>query len=248
METLVKPIFLLADSQLLFWQTPEGRFLDRVRAALRDVTDEGRIKAAYIGASNEDNPSYYEIFVAAMEGIDVHDCRMIPSIPSEEDYAFLDEADIVLLAGGDIRRGWRAFKENGLIERIIALYATGTVMIGVSAGAVQLGLKGWRGEDPTTSKEIFDTFRLVPFVIDVHDESSWRRLRQVMSKAGETVRGLGIPAGGGAIFHHDWTLEPVRHPLTEFMMEDGEIKQSLLYPSSGDAPHGEDASEGESPA
>lgn len=237
-ETLVKPIFLLADSQLLFWQTPEGRFLDRVRDALSDVMVDGQLKAAYIGASNDDTPAYYEIFVAAMEGIDIHDCRMIPTIPSEEDLAFLDEADILLLAGGDVRRGWRAFKENGLIERIIALYSTGTVLIGVSAGAVQLGLKGWRGDEPT-SKEIFDTFRLVPFVIDVHDESSWRRLRQVLLKAGEATRGLGIPAGGGAIFHPDWTLEPIRHPLTEFAVEDGEVKQSLLYAQSGESPETE---------
>src|SRR5262245_19153190 len=84
-ETLVKPIFLLADSQLLFWQTPGERFLDRVRTALSDVLDEGPLKAAYLGASNDDTPAFYEIFVAAMEGIDVRDCRMIPSIPSEED-------------------------------------------------------------------------------------------------------------------------------------------------------------------
>ena len=235
METLVKPIFLLADSQLLFWQTAEGRFLDRVRNALSDVLDEGPLKAAYLGASNDDTPAFYEIFVAAMEGIDVRDCRMIPSIPSEEDLAFLDQANIVLLAGGDVWRGWRSFRENRLTDRLIALYSTGTVLIGVSAGAVQLGLKGWRGE-ADRSKDLFDTFRLVPFVIDVHDESSWRRLRRVLSMAGEEPRGLGIPAGGGAIFHPDWSLEPIRHPLTEFFVEDGEVKQSLLYPQEPGAP------------
>ena len=242
METLVKPIFLLADSQLLFWQTDDGPFLARVRQALSEEMAEGALKAAYIGASNDDTPAFYDIFVAAMDGIDIHDCRMIPSEPSPEDLEFLDAAHIVLLAGGDTAKGWRVFKENGLIERLIALYSTGTIMIGVSAGAVQLGLKGWRGHSPT-SADLFDTFRLVPFVIDVHEDSTWLRLRHILRVAGEGLRGLGIPAGGGAIFHADWSLEPVRFPLTEFAIEDGEVKQSLLYPPDPHAPAAEDAAD-----
>jgi peptidase E len=231
-ETLVKPMFLLADSQLLFWQTEHGRFLDRVRDALSDETSDREPKAAYLGASNEDNPAFFDLFKAAMEGIDIHECRMIPSKPSSEDFDYLDSADLILLAGGDIAKGWTVFKENGFNEHIIMRYVTGAIMIGVSAGAVQLGLKGWYGEDPTAS-DLFDTFRLVPLVIDVHAESSWSRLRHIVRLSGEGTRGIGIPAGGGAIFHPDGSVEPVRHPLTEFSVGEDGITQALLLPPDG---------------
>lgn len=238
METLVKPIFLFADSQLLFWHTEEGSFLSRVRQALSDGPIDWEPKAAYIGASNGDAPEFFDLFVAAMDGIAIHDCRMIPSAPSEEDYAYLNEADIIMLAGGDTAKGWNVFRENGLVEQIIARYAVGTILMGVSAGAVQLGLKGSR--DPESeSPKTFDTFRLVPYVIDVHAESTWRHLRRIVLKIGEDARGIGIPAGGGAIFHPDWTLEPIRHPLTEFTLTDEGITQSLLLPPDPSAPEQE---------
>lgn len=230
METLIKPIFLLSDSQLLFWNTPDGPFLNRVRQLLPpEDTLQRAPKAAYIGASNGDRRDFYDLFVAAMEGIDIRDCRMIPSSLSVDDQAFLEEADIILLAGGDIERGWLAFTENGLNQQILMRYASGAVLIGVSAGAVQLGAKGW-GAGDSGSFELFDTFRLVPYVIDVHAESTWHHLQQMVRRSGEDARGIGIPIGGGAIFHHDWTLEPVRYPITEFSLGDEGITQSLLLP------------------
>ena len=67
-DSIVKPLFLLADSQLLFWRRGGAPFLNSVR----DVIDVSSPKAAYIGASNADDPEYYSIFVAAMEMIGIH--------------------------------------------------------------------------------------------------------------------------------------------------------------------------------
>jgi hypothetical protein len=97
--------------------------------------------------------------------------------------------------------------------------------VGVSAGAVQLGLKGW-----TADEKLFDTFRIVPFVIDVHDEPGWARLAQVVPRAGEHARGFGIPSGGGARYHPDYSVEPVRHPLVEMSLTDEGVRQALLFP------------------
>src|SRR5215216_5548370 len=97
----LKPILLLADSQLLFWRENGELLIERaLKASTRD-----RPKAAYVGASNGDEPDFYEIFVSAMEGLGIFDCRMIPSTVSEVDLAFLNDADIVLLAGGDVETG-----------------------------------------------------------------------------------------------------------------------------------------------
>jgi peptidase E len=228
--TTLKPIFLLADSQLLFWRDAEGkRFLDRARALI-DADGAGRApRAAYLGAANGDLPEFYELFLAAMAEIGIRDCRQIPSRPEPEDLAFLAEADLILLAGGDVRRGWTAFSETGLKDKIVERYYAGAILVGISAGAVQLGLKGWTEE----GSEIFDTFRLVPFVVDVHDEGAWTALLRVVPKVGEHARGFGIPSGGGALYHPDYSVEPVRHPLTEVEATDSGLRQALLLPGEG---------------
>src|SRR5258708_7389212 len=80
----IKPIFLLADSQLLFWRDGDELFLGRVRALLAaDDESAGRApRAAYLGASNGDAPEFYQLFLAAMDQIEVRDCRQIPAAPA----------------------------------------------------------------------------------------------------------------------------------------------------------------------
>lgn len=236
MSTTLKPIFLLADSQLLFWRDEEGkRFLDRTRALMDADTDgAGREpKAAYLGASNGDLPEFYELFLGAMAEIGIRDCRQIPSRPGPEDLAFLDEADLILLAGGDVWRGWTAFSETGLKDKLVERYYAGAILAGVSAGAVQLGLKGWSEDSAGNEPEVFDTFCLVPFVIDVHDEGAWSGLLRAVPQAGEHARGFGIPTGGGALYHPDYSVEPVRHPLTEVEATGAGLRQALLLPRKG---------------
>jgi peptidase E len=228
--TSLKPIFLLADSQLLFWRDEEGRrFFDRTRELIAADDPEKQPKAAYLGASNGDAPEFYDLFVSAMEEIGIRDCRHIPSAPTDEDLAFLEQADLILLSGGGVRRGWDVFTRTRLKERLAARYYDGAVLVGVSAGAVQLGLKGW-DEDGT---DLFDTLCLVPFVVDVHDEPSWARLQTAVARTGEHARGFGIPSGGGALYHPDYSVEPVRHPLTEVERGESGPRQSLLFPGEG---------------
>lgn len=225
----IKPILLLADSQLLFWREEGEPFLGRALKAIREGNDDGddrALKGAYLGASNGDAPEYFDLFTAAMGEIGIRDCRMISSDPGPEDRSFLESADLILLAGGDVERGWDVFEHTGMRETIVARYYAGAMLIGVSAGAVQLGLKGWNEQE-----KLFDTFRLVPFVIDVHDEPSWSRLSQIVPRAGEHARGFGIPSGGGAFYHPDFSVEPVRHSLVEMSLdEDGAVRQALLFP------------------
>jgi hypothetical protein len=223
--TAIKPIFLLADSQLLFWRDEEGRrFLDRARALI-DADEPGQpLRGAYLGASNGDAPEFYDLFLAAMAEIGVRDCRHVPARPAPEDIAFLDEADLILLAGGDVRLGWTALEETGVKDKLMERYYAGALLIGISAGAVQLGLKGWDDDG------LFDTLRLVPFVVDVHGEPAWPDLHRVLPRAGENARGFGIPSGGGALYHPDYSVEPVRHPLTEVESTESGLRQALLVP------------------
>ncbi|HEC85412.1 MAG: peptidase [Candidatus Parabeggiatoa sp. nov. 2] len=229
LSTPYKPIFLLADSQLLFSRKDEPFFCSLLDS-LKEARANGILKGAYIGASNGDNPDFYQIFVEACRIIDIDDYRMIPSEPSEEDYEYLDEAALILLAGGDIKKGWDIFVKNGLNKKIIDRYNGSATLIGVSAGAVQLAKTGWR-ESEENSYKLFSTFQLVPFIIDVHDEPLWERLHKIVLKEGEYVKGLGISKGGGAIFHPDGSIEAIRHPLTELSVSNDTVSESLIFPS-----------------
>lgn len=221
----MKPIFLLADSQVLFWDNHDGLILNRIQAATDK--DPSSIRAAYLGASNGDHPYFYEVFVAAMNEVGIEQVRMIPTDPSLEDLDFVQTADILLLAGGDADRGWQAFRRSGLTELIAERYRAGAVLVGISAGAVQLGLMGWNTDAPD---ETFDTFRLVPFIVDVHGDPEWRNLRCIVQRLGADFRALGLPSGSGAVFHPDRSLEPVRRPLIELSPLDDSLREALLFP------------------
>lgn len=220
------PIYLLADSQLLFWKQGGAPFLSSVREAVERESP----KAAYVGASNGDNPEFYELFVAAMSTIGVDDCRMIHSDLSSAEASFLDEADIILLAGGDVEYGWSVFESNGLNKTIVTRYYEGAVLIGVSAGAVQLGLAGLSTSGEATSDNLIHTFKLVPYIIGAHEEKEeWKDLKKAIRLMGSGVQGIGIPTGGGLIYHTDHSLEPVRQPAYEFSVKGEGFSSSLLF-------------------
>jgi peptidase E len=224
MSLPLKPIYLLADSRLLFQESGDEPLLLSARALI-----ESRFpKAAYVGASNGDLPEYYSIFEAAMEAAGIEDCRMIGSDPSAEEMLFLEDADLILLAGGDVLRGWKVFERNGLKELILRRYYEGALLIGVSAGAVQLGVLGWP-ESGLAPDNLTEHFKLVPFIVAAHDEAGeWEELKSAVRLTGGRFRGLGIPKGGGAVYHADHTVEPVRRDLLEFSFEGGEVVASLL--------------------
>lgn len=223
---MIKPMYMLADSQLLFWKDPSRLFLERIREHL----DSPSPSAAYIGASNGDNPEFYSIFQAAMAGIELASCRMIPSSLTEEDKAFLTAADLVLLAGGDAEQGWRVFEQNGVKDLITQKRYGGSVFVGVSAGAVQLG-QGTLLETATMKK--LSLFQFAPFYVGAHEEESeWWNLQALVNLTGEGARGIGIPAGGGLIYGADGSLEPVRKTLVEFSRERDTVRESLLLPGS----------------
>jgi cyanophycinase len=221
---LIKPIYLLADSQLLFLKNDDQGVPSRVRA---DVPQSGA-RAAYLGASNGDLPEFYDLFRAAMDLMEITDCRMVPSQPSPEDRAFLEQADLLLLSGGDVERGWSVFEQNGMKELVARKRYDGILLIGVSAGAVQLGM-GALSNAPQPQK--IETFRFAPFYIGAHDEKNeWWDLRALVNLSPAGTRAIGIPAGGGAAYWPDGTLEPLRRPLTELVKEDDRVMEHLLFP------------------
>jgi hypothetical protein len=126
-----QPLYLLADSQLLFWK-PRDRLL--LEAALDGLPPDGPLRAAYIGASNGDRPEFYDIFEAAMGAIGITNCRMVDSSFGPDDRAFLESSQLIVLAGGDVRLGWTTFQRTGMKEVIENRYAHGAVLVGIPSG------------------------------------------------------------------------------------------------------------------
>lgn len=228
MASTPQPLFLLADSQLLFWHTDGALWLRRLRRHTRPTTAEQPLRAAYLGASNGDRPVFYELFVAAMAGLDLHDCRHIPAQPSPADREYLDRADLILLSGGDPQLGWAALSASGLHERLLACYQRGALLLGISAGAMLLGLLGW-AEHAAPSATRFAALGLVPYIVSAHAEPEWRDLRLILPGA-SGQRGLGIRSGGGAICYPDGSLEAVRQPLDLFKPAADGLRQRVLAP------------------
>jgi hypothetical protein len=224
---VIKPLYLLADSQLFFWKIDGDSLAERLRADL----DTSSPTAAYIGASNGDQLEFYSLFQAAMESMGISNCRLVPSQPSREDILFMEDADLIVLSGGDVERGWQAFEQNGLKELLPRKRFDGATLMGVSAGAVQLGL----GCLSTSAQpKQIDMFRFAPFYIGAHDEENdWFDLRALVNLSQADTRAIGIPAGGGAVYQADGTLEPIRKHLTELTRESAKVTENVLTPLVG---------------
>lgn len=229
----IQPIVCLADSQLLFWREDGATEPWLATTLARTRGEIGR--AAYVGASNGDDPAFYAIFEAAMDNLGVAERRMIVSAFPAEDQGFLAQADLVVLAGGDPLRGWRIMEQSGIGEAITARHLAGAVLVGVSAGAVQLGWAVSGDDEEARRREVELAFRLVPAILGAHEEDEdWRRLRRLMAASELGLRGLGIPSGGGLVYHPDGVLEPVRYPVTEWVRDEGGLRQNLLLPGEID--------------
>ncbi|MBJ6760383.1 Type 1 glutamine amidotransferase-like domain-containing protein [Myxococcaceae bacterium JPH2] len=224
------PLFLFADSALLFWRVEGRPFLDCLRVLTGAELRVPPVRAAYLGASNGDVPAFYEVFTAAMEGIGITHCRAIPASPTPQDLEWLAHADIVLLAGGDPRVGWEAFRAHGVDALLQERHRAGAVLMGVSAGAMQLGQGLW-GEPLPMEDEPLPTLGLAPFLVGVHEAPEWPGLRRALQQAGYPHRALGIPLGGGLLVHADGSIEPIRHPVIDLGLDpEGRLHESLLLP------------------
>jgi cyanophycinase-like exopeptidase len=156
---------------------------------------------------------------------------MITAEPSAQERAYLESADVIVLAGGEVERGWRAFQASGVCEIVERRYHAGAVIIGISAGAVQLGSAGWQEDDPG---EVFHTWGLAPFVVDAHaEDDDWASLKTAVRARGHGERGVGIPRGGGVILYPDHTLQAVRRAAYEVSVVGEDLVQAVILPPEG---------------
>jgi hypothetical protein len=220
----LKPIYLLADSRLFFESRADGS------TVLDDIVLNANAKrpsVAYIGASNGDNRSiYHDIFLPAFQSAGLGERRLIASCPSAEESLFLAQADIVLLAGGSVERGWHTFEQNGFRSLITQRYHAGALLLGISAGAVQLGYGGLADDESA----VFPTFGFVALYVGVHEErENWKSLRLALSLQDPPVHGVGIPAGGGMVYYAN-EIYPIQKPIVEIEIGTMGRREGEIYP------------------
>lgn len=226
-----QPLYLLADSQLLFWKRRDRLLLE---AALDGLARDTQLRAAYIGASNGDRREFYEIFEAATDDVGIVNRRMIDSSFGRDDHTFLERAQLIVLAGGDVRLGWTTFEKTGMKDVILGRYTDGAILVGISAGAMQLGQYAIVDAPESSATELLDVFKLAPAVIDTHDErANWARLSHTIQSLQGAATGLGIPSGSGVIVHPDTTIEPLRRSAHQFRFEGAHVTHSLLPAEEG---------------
>ena len=217
-----QPLYLFADSQPLFWRG--GAFLAR----LCQAAGNSQPNVAYIGASNGDSLDAHGIFAAAFEQVDTGCTHWVRAHFAAEDRRFLETADVIVLAGGDVEAGWNVFSRTGMRELIAKRYREGAVLVGVSAGAVQFG-KHAAVPDADGGRRLLETFGLIDLIVDVHDEQrDWQGLATTIQLLEGSARGLGIPHGAALIAHGDGTLEPLGRAVEEFVATDGRVRRSVL--------------------
>lgn len=230
MKVSKQPVYLLSDSEILFHREEQGLILDKPLSALGK--NRRGISSAYIGASNGDEGSFYEIFLYAMELLGITNCRMIRSDFTVADREFLEQADVVFLSGGDVKKGWHIMQTTAMDQFITRRYMQGALLAGVSAGAIQLGLYG-RDKTANDAQAMFETLKIVPFIIDVHDEEHhWQNLRTQIQQSTAILSGYGIPRRGGMIYHPDQSIEALRKPLIEIYREGQGFSENLILPAS----------------
>src|SRR5882757_8699966 len=217
-----RPLYLLADSQPLFWKS--GAFL----RAVCEASANTKPNVAYIGASNGDSADAQGIFAAAFEQVATAGTHWVRAAFSNEDRAFLDTADVIVLAGGNVEAGWNVFTRTGLRESIEKRYREGAILLGVSAGAVQFG-KYASVADSNGGRKLLETFGLLNVIVDVHDEKrDWQALSSTIQLLEGAARGIGIPHGAALVVHSDGTFEPVGRAVEEFVLSGGRLRRAVL--------------------
>ena len=231
------PVFITADSLPLF--TPWFASVVGREIAISISTHQRSSIAVYIGASNGDMEEFFDLFVVAVQGINQRCNQLSQALTprhlridshtlANDVHMVAEEAAFVLLAGGDAQLGWQAMDACGLDSALVTAADAGAVLLGVSAGAAQLGTHAFHGANDAVVAP-FATLGLGGFCIGTHEEADgWASARQALAHldslqtARQVLQGepeseavvLGVPKGGCAALHPDGSVEPFLKPIT----------------------------------
>lgn len=184
----------------------------------------------YLGAATDDDPRFLGWMEALLRGAGPCTLRLAPvkgrKAANGAARAVLEEADVILVGGGDVELGMRRVNERDLGGTLRARHAGGAPVFGISAGAIMLGRRWvrWADPDDDASAELFDCLGLAPVLCDCHGEGDgWGELHALLRLAGGRAVGLGIRAGAAVRVAADGRAETVLGAVDRFRVKGGEV-------------------------
>ena len=194
----------------------------RYHRACVAATGKSRPTLAYVGAASNDDPTFARrigelVFGATARVISVELTRKGTRTSTLR--AQLADADLMFFTGGDVEHGMALIADRGLAPYIRELAAGGTIVEGISAGAIMVG-RHWVRFPEHGEPEVFDCLGIVPASFDTHGEGDgWSELRALARLARDERLVYGIPSDGCAY----WDGSRVRalgSPLARFRCGD----------------------------
>lgn len=168
------------------------------------------------------------MFEMAMNSIGVTDCLHVDANLTHQQLAFVSTAQIILLAGGDTWLGWQTIRK--IEPMIVNARKNGAVLIGTSAGSVQLGMLGHRDKPHLCNTDLFSTFGYVRAMLSPHEEKEqWKMLKQMVLQTEGTVPAIGIPSGSGLIVTNDNLVQAVRKAAVTFTIKDNQLIEQSAW-------------------
>ena len=157
-------------------------------------------KVAYIGAANNDDPSFYKMAQPILKEAGAADVVFVHLAKKKVDISaaknILADSDVIFLAGGDVEDGMKWLTQCDLIDFLKDLYRAGKRFMGISAGVIMMGAHWvcWDNPEDDTSARIFDCLGFIPAVFDVHGEDDdWVELKTALKLLGKGSRGYALP-------------------------------------------------------
>ena len=185
--------------------------------------------AAYLGAATQDDDEYASLYQAVAEKVGTPCKHIKMATLTSDDVAFIREhCCLILIGGGDTPSAWRAYLQHKIDSAISIAIDGGVPTVGVSAGAIQLGLAGFTDDEhricnrapllpccgpsgaaaqpPAGLTEVeapYLALGRLPFVVGAHEEASgWKSLREglaALRAVGTQCAGLGLPCAASAL-------------------------------------------------
>ncbi len=186
---------LLSDSQLLFRKNSTHEYY---LSCLHRLSEKPLRRAVYIGASNGDVPEYYSLFETGMENLGIMECKHLKFEEGKDFQEEIDQADVILLAGGNPELGYKRMLTSGIWKQLQNRILKQGIIIGISAGAVQLGK---RIMSDNHSHDGVQGLNMFNYIIGAHEEQDqWSNLKENVGKV-PNAKGIGIPFGTGLVLH-----------------------------------------------
>ncbi len=203
-----------------------------------------RPRVAWIGAANGDSRTWFERAATVLRGkygAEVQLARTVGDFDAGETRRIVESAQMIYLAGGDVGVLAERMRTLGLDELIRRRHAEGTLIVGVSAGAIGLTRYWVRFPDDNNNDDDDDVSRssaapsrfpcvgAIALAVDCHDEESdWEELRALLDawareEPGASVEAYGIPAGGALVIAADGRVTHVGPAPKRLTLDGGRI-------------------------